>query len=61
MTVIEQVAIFPPSTVEITIVVIPLLFAITLPETDIVATFSLLEDHVTVLFVAFDGEKEEIS
>ena len=34
----------------------PLAIALTLPSTDTVATFGLLEDHNTVLSDAFSGE-----
>ena len=34
----------------------PTAFAVTTPEEETVATDVLFDDHVTVLFVAFEGE-----
>ena len=54
-TVTKQVAVFPPSFVVTVIVAVPAAFAITAPLEDTVATVVLLDFHVTVLSVAFDG------
>jgi hypothetical protein len=56
LTVTEQVAFLPPSLVVTVIVAVPAALAVTKPEEDTVATVVLLEDQVTDLFVAFDGE-----
>ena len=56
VTVNEQVAFLLPSTVVTVIVAEPAVFAVTTPEVETVATLVLLDDHVTDLFVALDGE-----
>jgi hypothetical protein len=56
LTVTEQVAFLPPSFVVTVIVAVPAALAVTKPEEDTVTTVVLLEDQVTDLFVAFDGE-----
>ena len=55
-TVTEHVAVFEPSVVFTVIVADPADFAVTTPDEDTVATEVLLEDQVTFLFVAFEGE-----
>ena len=54
-TVTEQVAVLFPSTVLTVIVAVPTLTAVTTPELDTVATDVLFDDHVTDLFVAYEG------
>ena len=49
-------AVLPPSAVFAVIVAIPGLLAVTSPVLLTVATAVLLDDHVTLLFVAFDGD-----
>ena len=56
VTVNEQVAFLPPSTVVTVIVALPVDLAVTTPDVETVATLVLLEDHVTNLFVALEGE-----
>ena len=55
LTVTEQVAVLPPSVVVTVMVVVPALFAVTMPDEETVATDVLLEDHVTLLSVALEG------
>ena len=55
-TVTEHVAVFEPSFVVTVIVVVPTALAVTTPEDETVATEVLLEDQVTDLSVAFDGD-----
>lgn len=55
MTVTEQVALCAPSLVVTVIVVEPTAFAVMTPDEDTIATEALLDDHVTVWSVAFDG------
>ena len=55
-TVTAQVAVFAPSLVITVIVADPAAFAVTRPEEDTVATEVLLDDQVTDLSVALDGE-----
>lgn len=55
VTVKAQVAVLPPSTVVTVIVAVPAFLAETTPEEDTVATVVLLEDQVTLLFVALEG------
>ena len=54
-TVTVQVAVFDPSVVVTVIVAVPAAFAVTTPLEDTDATEVLLEDHVTDLSVALDG------
>ena len=61
VTVTLQVAVLDPSTVFTVIVAVPVAFAVTTPEEETVATDVLLDDHVTFLFVAFDGETVAIN
>ena len=56
VTVTEHVAVFEPSTVVTVMVEDPSFTAVTLPFTSTVATVVLLEDQVTVLSVAFEGD-----
>ena len=56
VTVTAQVAVLLPSLVLTVIVALPAAFAVTTPEVETVATDVLLEDQVTVLFVAFEGD-----
>ena len=56
LTVTEQVAFLLPSSVVTVMVAVPAFFAVTTPEVETVATVVLLEDHVTFLFVALDGD-----
>ena len=54
-TVTVHFAVLAPSVVVTVIVEVPAAFAVTTPEEDTVATEVLLDDHVTDLSVAFDG------
>ena len=54
-TVTEHVAVLDPSVVVTVIVAVPAALAVTTPLEDTVATEVLLDDHVTDLSVAFDG------
>ena len=54
LTVIEQLAVIPPSSVFTVTTAVPLLRAVTLPSST-VATDGSSDDHVTFLFVAFSG------
>ena len=54
-TVTAHVAVFAPSAAFTVIVADPAALAVTTPEEDTVATVVLLDDHVTDLFVAFEG------
>ena len=56
LTVTEQDAVLPPSLVVTVIVALPPAFAVTTPVAETVATEVLLEDQVTDLSVASDGE-----
>lgn len=56
LTVTEQLAFFEPSFVVTVIVAVPALTAVTTPEEETVATEVLLEDQVTDLFEALEGE-----
>lgn len=60
-TVTAQVAVFAPSLVITVIVVDPAAFAVTRPEEDTVATAVLLDDQVTDLSVALEGETVAVS
>ena len=60
-TVTEQVAFLLPSSVVTVIVAVPAFFAVTTPEVETVATVVLLEDQVTFLFVALDGDTVAVS
>ena len=55
LTVTVQVAFLPPSFVVTVMVAEPAAFAVTTPELETEATVELLEDQVTLLFVAFEG------
>ncbi len=55
LTVTEHVAVFSPSTVFTVIVAVPTDLAVTKPEEETVAIDVLLDDHVTDLLVALDG------
>lgn len=61
LTVTEHVAVLLPSEVLAVIVADPAALAVTVPSDDTVATEVLFDDHVTVLFVAFEGETEALS
>jgi hypothetical protein len=56
VTVMLQFAVYPPSFVLTVIVALPAARAVTSPFVETVAIFVLLDDHVTLLFVAFEGE-----
>lgn len=56
VTVTVQVAVLPPSSVRTVIVAEPAAFAVTTPLDETVATVVLLDDHVTALLVALDGD-----
>ena len=56
VTVTVQAAVFPPSAVLTVIVAVPSPFAVIFPLLSTVATLVLLDDQLTDLFVAFDGE-----
>ena len=56
VTVMVQVAVRPPSAVVTVITAVPSDTAVTTPDDDTVATAVLLLTHVTLLYVAFDGE-----
>lgn len=60
-TVTVQAAVFVPLAVEAVIVAVPAAIGVTVPELFTVATLVLLEVHVTVLFVAFDGVTVAVS
>ena len=60
-TVTAHVAVFAPSTVVTVMVALPAATAVTTPLSLTVATDSLSELHVTLLFVAFDGETVAVS
>ena len=51
-----HVAVLPPSVVFTVMVAEPAALAVTVPSVETVATEVLLDDHVTALFVAFDGD-----
>jgi hypothetical protein len=55
LTVTEQVAVLPPSSVVTVIIAAPTLIADTFPFESTVATLVLELDQVTSLFVAFEG------
>lgn len=61
LTVTVQVAVLPPSSAVAVIVAVPLPVAVTLPFASTMATFSLLEVHVTFLFVASVGLNVTVS
>ena len=54
VTVTVQISVFPSAVVAVTVAV-PTPTAVTVPSDAILATFTLFEDHTTVLFVAFSG------
>src|SRR5687767_5578428 len=56
VTVIADVAVLPPSCVVTVIVALPAATPVTRPLLLTVATEELLVDHVTVLFVALEGD-----
>ena len=60
-TVTAQVAVFEPVFVVTIIVAVPFPTAVTKPLEDTVATFVLLDAHVTDLSVAFDGVTVAVS
>ena len=60
VTVTAQLAVNPPSVVVTVIVAVPADFAVTTPDVETVATAVLLDDHVTDLFVALEGEIEAV-
>lgn len=57
----EQVAFFEPSCVVQVMVAEPAAFAVTTPEDETVATDVLLDDHVTALLEALEGETVAVS
>ncbi len=61
VTVTVQVAVLPPSSVRTVIVAEPAAFAVTTPLDETVATVVLLDDHVTALLVALEGETVAVS
>ena len=61
VTVTAQVACRPPSTVVTVIVAVPSFLAVTTPELETVATEVLLDDQVTDLSVAFEGDTVAVS
>ena len=56
LTVTTQVAFFDPSLVVQVIVADPAAFAVTVPSEAMVATDVLLDDQLTAVFVALEGE-----
>ncbi len=61
VTVMAEVAVFPPSCVVTVIVAVPAAMPLTSPEELTVATEALLDDHVTFLLVAFAGATVAVS
>lgn len=61
LTVTVQLAVLPPSTVVAVMVAVPVPVAVTFPFASTMATFSLLDFHVTFLFVAFVGLNVTVS
>ena len=61
LTVMVQLAVFPPSLVLAVMVAVPVFTAVTLPCESTVATEALLEDQETPLFVALLGETVAVS
>ena len=51
----DIVAVFEPSTVVAVIVTVPVERAVTRPDGDTLAVIAFELDHVTVVFVAFEG------